>query len=99
MMQLAHVLGTATATLKHPSLEGRRLLIVQPLLADETTTDGDPLLAVDGVGAGKGEYVMISSDGRGARDLLQCEITPVRWTVIGIRDAKRTMATEEGPAA
>lgn len=85
-MQLAYVVGTATATVKHPSLEGRKLLIVQPRLADGRTPDGDPLIAVDGVGAGCGETVMITSDGRGARELLNSEVTPVRWTVIGIRD-------------
>ncbi len=88
-MQLAHVIGTATATLKHPSLEGRRILIVQPLRADRKAADGDPLLAVDGVGAGSGEYVMITSDGKGARELLGHAVTPVRWTVIGIRDPQR----------
>ena len=85
-MQLAFVVGTATATVKHPSLEGRKLLIVQPRLADGRTPDGDPLIAVDGVGAGCGETVMITSDGRGAREMLQSDVTPVRWTVIGIRD-------------
>ena len=85
-MQLALVVGTATATLKHPSLIGSRLMIVQPLRADGVGTDGDPLLAVDGVGAGRGAKVMITSDGRGARALLKAEVTPVRWTIIGIRD-------------
>jgi ethanolamine utilization protein EutN len=85
-MQLALVIGTATATVKHPSLTGRKLLVVQPRLADGKTPDGNPLLAVDGVGAGCGEIVMITSDGRGARQLLGTNITPVRWTVIGIRD-------------
>ena len=55
-------------------------------MADGRTPDGDPLLAVDAVGAGSGETVMITSDGRGARELLKTDATPVRWTVIGIRD-------------
>lgn len=85
-MQSALVLGTATATVKHPSLRGRKMLVVQPRMADGRTPDGPPLLAVDGVGAGTGETVMITSDGRGARDLLQTNVTPVRWTIIGIAD-------------
>ncbi len=85
-MQLAYVLGNATATVKHPSLTGRKLLLVQPRLADGRTPDGFPLLAVDGVGAGKGETVIITSDGRGARQLMKSDVTPVRWTIIGIRD-------------
>jgi len=85
-MQLALVIGTATATMKHPSLTGRKLLLVQPCLTDGRTPDGEPLLAVDGVGAGCGEKVIITSDGRGAREMLQSDVTPVRWTIIGIRD-------------
>jgi ethanolamine utilization protein EutN len=85
-MQTGRVVGVATASLKHESMTGRKLLLVQPALADGRTPDGDPILAVDGVGAGPGEIVMISSDGRGARDMLQSDTTPVRWTIIGIRD-------------
>lgn len=85
-MQLGVVIGTATATVKHSSMEGRKLLLIQPRLRDGVTPDGDPLLAVDGVGAGAGETVVVSSDGRGAREMLGVEATPVRWTVIGIKD-------------
>jgi ethanolamine utilization protein EutN len=85
-MQLALVIGTATSTLKHPSLRGQKLLLVQPQMADELRGDGFPLLVVDGVGAGVGETVMITSDGRGARELLGSDITPVRWTTAGIKD-------------
>ena len=85
-MQMAQVLGTATSTVKHPSLTGSKLLVVQPYGVDGQTPDGLPLLAVDGVGAGEGECVMITSDGRAARDMLDADATPVRWTVIGIQD-------------
>jgi len=85
-MQLALVIGTATATVKHSSMEGAKLLLVQPQLADSVGADGDPVLAVDGIGAGRGERVMITSDGRYARDLLNTDATPVRWSVIGICD-------------
>ena len=85
-MQLGLVVGTATSTIKHASMKGRKLLVVQPRLADGKSPDGDPVLAVDGVGAGLGETVMITSDGRFARELLSAEATPVRWTIIGIQD-------------
>ena len=84
-MQNALVVGTATSTVKHSSMEGCKLLVVQPRLVDGAP-DGDPLVAVDAMGAGVGETVMITSDGRGARALLGVEATPVRWTTIGIRD-------------
>ncbi len=85
-MLLGRVLGTATTTIKHPSMVGSTLLIVQPYQVDGTTPDGYPQIAVDRVGAGTGETVMITSDGQSARTILDTDITPVRWTVIGIKD-------------
>jgi ethanolamine utilization protein EutN len=85
-MMTGRVLGAATATVRHPSMEGWKLLIVQPLLSDGRTPDGDPLLAVDTLSAGAGDLVIVSSDGRGTQDMLNSETTPVRWSVIGIVD-------------
>ena len=51
-MNLALVIGTATSTVKHRSMNGAKLLIVQPLAADGRSPDGNPLLAVDRLGAG-----------------------------------------------
>jgi ethanolamine utilization protein EutN len=85
-MQLGLVVGTATATTKHRSMNGWKLLIVQPKLADGHTPDGDPQLAIDNLGAGIGQQVMISSDGAGTRALMGTDATPVRWSVIGIPD-------------
>jgi bacterial microcompartment shell vertex protein len=86
-MQLGLVVGTATSTIKHATLRGQKLLVVQPLMADGRTADGDPQLAVDVVGAGSGETVMITSDGKFIREWVKHENTPIRWSVIGIRDA------------
>ena len=86
-MQRALVVGTATATLKHATMRGQKLLVVQPLMADGRTPDGDPQVAVDAVGAGRGEEVLITSDGKFVREILKAEATPVRWSVIGICDA------------
>ena len=84
-MQLATVLGNATASIKHSSLESSKMLIVQPQ-NKEGKPDGFPLIAIDGIGAGNGQRVMISSDGRFSRKLLNTDATPVRWTIIGIED-------------
>jgi bacterial microcompartment shell vertex protein len=86
-MQLGLVVGTATSTVKHTTMRGQKLLVVQPLLADGRSPDGDPQIAVDAVGAGTGQRVMISSDGKFMREILRTEATPVRWSVIGISDA------------
>ncbi|HEX3726016.1 MAG TPA: EutN/CcmL family microcompartment protein [Pirellulales bacterium] len=85
-MQLGLVLGTATSTVKHPSLEGRKILVVQCYGPDRATPDGEPLLAVDSLGAGVGQQVIVSSDGKATRALLGSETTPVRWCVLGIQD-------------
>jgi microcompartment protein CcmK/EutM len=85
-MQLGLVVGTATSTVKHATLRGQKLLIVQPLLADGNGSDGDPQIAIDAVGAGPGQQVMITSDGKYVRELVQQENTPIRWSVIGIAD-------------
>jgi ethanolamine utilization protein EutN len=79
-MQLGTVIGHATATLKHPSLTGLRLVIVQPLnLARQP--EADPVLAVDRLGSHPGQTVVINSDGKGARDLVGDEKTPARWWI------------------
>ena len=85
-MLLANVIGTATATVKHPSMQGWRLALVQPVCADGQSPDGDPVLAVDVRGARRGDVVMLTSDGRGTQELLGSRNTPVRWSVLGICD-------------
>lgn len=85
-MQLGLVVGTATSTIKHATLHGQKMLVVQPLMADGRGADGDPQIAVDAVGAGKGQKVMITSDGKFVREIVKQENTPIRWSVIGIAD-------------
>lgn len=84
-MQRAMVIATTTASVKHSSLTGSKMLVVQPQMANGSA-DGDPLIAIDGVGAGVGETVLLSSDGPYGRKLLDSPINPVRWTIIGIED-------------
>jgi ethanolamine utilization protein EutN len=85
-MQLARIIGTATATIKHRSLTGARLLVVQPLMADRRSPDGDPQIAVDTVAAAVGDTVVITSDGRLLREILKSDATPARWSTIGLVD-------------
>ena len=84
-MQLARIEGRATSTVKHKSLAAARLLVCQPLGA-EGKANGDPVLAVDKLGAGAGDKVLISSDGLGLRELLKDNNSPARWWTIGIVD-------------
>ena len=85
-MLSALVLGHATATIKHPSLEGWRLLIVQTLSPDGKP-EGEAYLSVDNLGAHAGDRVILNSDGRRVRELIGDEKSPARWFVAGIVDA------------
>ncbi len=85
-MQIGRVVGTATSSAKHASMEGWKLLIVQFYCVDGKSPDGEPVLAVDRIGAGRGESVILSSDGAGTRAMLGNDTTPVRWMVLGIVD-------------
>jgi microcompartment protein CcmK/EutM len=85
-MQQALVLGNAISTVKHRSLSNLKLLVCQPLLADGHGRDGAPILAVDHLGAGVGDKVLITSDGGAVKDLFGLENSPIRWTVLGLID-------------
>lgn len=85
-MLAGRVVGHATATIKHPSMTGWRLVLVQPIAADGVSPDGDPILAVDHLGAGRGDTVIVTSDGKHTQTVLNDTHTPVRWSVIGIVD-------------
>lgn len=71
-------------------MEGCKLLVIQPLMSDGIRRDGDPIVAIDQLGAGIGETVILTSDGQGTREMLGVEATPVRWAVLGIRDEPRS---------
>lgn len=84
-MQIARVVGTVVATRKHGKFEGAKLLLVQPLNVDETPR-GTTLLAVDGVGAGVHEKVLLVLEGRAAGEALGRKGAPIDAAVIGIID-------------
>ena len=78
-------MGHATATVKHPSLHGWKLLIVQLLTADGKP-DGEPQLMIDTLGAAVGSLVVATNDGAAARQLVGVKNSPVRWLVLGMCD-------------
>lgn len=84
-MLLGKVIGHAHATVKHPSMQGWRLALVQPLGPDRQP-EADPFLAPDPLGSAVGQTVVINSDGKFARELIGNDKTPVRYTVIAIVD-------------
>lgn len=84
-MLLARIEGNLTATRKHPSFDGWRLLICQPI-GREGNPEGVPQVAIDNLGAGMHQRVVISSDGAAARKAVGDERSPVRWIVVGVVD-------------
>jgi ethanolamine utilization protein EutN len=83
-MQLGRVVGTATSTVKHPTFQGERLLVVQLQTRDDRP-DGEPVLVFDRLGAGRGDRVICTSDGGALQEMLGAT-TPGRWSVLGLPD-------------
>jgi ethanolamine utilization protein EutN len=84
-VQQAKVIGRATATIKHPTLNGWRLVILQPLLLDGGP-DGEPQVGIDHLGSAIGSLVIAAADGSAAKEIMGIKNTPVRWVVIGQQD-------------
>jgi ethanolamine utilization protein EutN len=85
-MLIAGVIGTVVATQKHGKFEGAKLLLVQPLNLDQTSS-GPALLAVDAVGAGVREKVLIVLEGRAAGEAVGRKGAPVDAAIVGIVDS------------
>lgn len=96
-MLIARVVGDITATRKHPSHEGRKILLVQPLNLDGTPR-GNPVVAMDAVNAGIGSQVVLAQDGFAAFSALGLPPSPIDAAVIAIIDAIDIPARPE-PAA
>jgi ethanolamine utilization protein EutN len=86
-MQLGQVIGHATMTVRHATLRGWRLLLVQPF-DNRRRPDGDPVLAIDRLGGSPGDEVILSSDGASVREMVGSKQTPLRWAVIGLADRR-----------
>ena len=84
-MMLGRVVGPLVATHKHRKFEGSKLLLVQPL-GENDTPRGPVLLAVDTVGAGVHEKVLLVLDGKAAGDAMQKKGAPVDAAIVGIVD-------------
>ncbi len=84
-MQIATVISRVVSTQKNAKLEGAKLLLVQPLTLDDRP-QGAALLAIDSVGAGVGEKVLVVIEGRSAGDALRQPRAPVDAAIVGIID-------------
>jgi ethanolamine utilization protein EutN len=84
-MLIARVIGQLVATQKHPSHEGRKALLVQPLNLDGSDR-GDAVIALDAVDAGIGDRVLLSLDGYAASSAVGRPQSPIDMAVIGFID-------------
>jgi ethanolamine utilization protein EutN len=90
-VKLARVVGTVVSTIKSPIFDERALLLVD-LLEPDGRPAGGYLVAVDTVGAGAGETVLVLDEGTSARQIVGAPYGPLRTVIVGIVDAV------EGPA-
>ncbi len=94
-MILSKVTGVVWATRKDEQLEGKKLLITQPLDL-EGNLSGSSLLALDRVDAGEGDRVLVNKEGSGARLLYGTNEIPVQAVVVAIVDRIDVAGSEEG---
>ena len=84
-MIIGRVVGAITSTINHPFYDAKKLLVVE-----RTDAAGAPLpdylIAVDDVGAGAGERVLVLDEGNGARQIFASQDAPVRSVIVGIID-------------
>ncbi len=86
-MKVCRVAGTVVGAAHHPAYDGKKLMVVQPL--DEHGAEKGPsYLAIDTVQAGRGDLVLVATEGNGARQILKMgAVVPIRSLIVGIIDA------------
>jgi microcompartment protein CcmK/EutM len=82
-MILGKVVGTVVTTIGHRDYKNRRLLVVQPLVLEGETPDGD-FIALDNSQAGIGDTVLVNREGNGARQVLKNPDACVISVIVGI---------------
>lgn len=86
-MFIGEVIGNVWGTRKHPSLSGRRLLLVRPIDPFTEKPLGDAVMALDGgVGSGPGSIVLVVDEGGSARQVISDDQAPVRTVICGVID-------------
>lgn len=84
-MLISRVIGEVVATQKDSSHEGRKVLMVQPLNLDGSDR-GDALVALDAVGAGTGDLVLLVTEGFSAMTAVGRPNSPIDMGVLAIID-------------
>ena len=88
-MIIGRVVGNVVSTIKHALYQGKKILLVQPYGSGQKPK-GNTIVAIDTVGAGIGEMVLVAAEGRAASEILDLPRGPVRSIIVGIIDAVPT---------
>ena len=91
---VGRVIGSVEGAIKHPAYHGAKMLVVQPLDV-QGNAKGRTQPAMDMVGAGEGDLVLLVEEGKAARERLNEKNIPVRTLIIGIVDEVDTFALEK----
>ena len=84
-MIFARIAGSVVSTIHHRIVDGRKLLLAERLDLDGKPTGGY-VIAMDAVGAGMGETVLVLDEGNGARQVLEDDTACIRSVVVAIVD-------------
>ena len=84
-MYLAKVRGIVVSSRKTDKIDGLKLLVIHQIDNEKLEYTGKPIVAVDLVGAGEGEIVLVCPGGSG-RHSHQTDKKPVDCTIVGVVD-------------
>lgn len=84
-MKLAKIIKQVISTIKHPSLEGKRLFLVEPVLPDGKPC-GEAFVTIDAVQAKIGSLVLVNIEGGGSMEVLNTPNSPIQSVIVGIVD-------------
>ncbi|MBV9469969.1 MAG: EutN/CcmL family microcompartment protein [Abitibacteriaceae bacterium] len=90
-MKLGRVIGNVEGVIKHPAYANTKLMVVQPV-DEHLKPNGRTHPAIDTVGAGEGDLVLLVEEGKAAQDMLGMKRIPVRTLIVGIIDSVDVMA-------
>lgn len=93
-MKLGRVVGSVEGVVKHEAYDGTKMLVVQPL-NEQLQPNGRTHPAIDTVGAGEGDLVLVVEEGKAAQEMLGKKRIPVRTLIVGIVDTVDVMAREK----
>jgi len=84
-MFMARVVGDVVSSHRHPDLSGKKLLLLRRLGLDGNE-EGAEIIALDVIGVGTGEQVLVVQEGGSARALFQVTALPVQAVIVGVID-------------